>query len=147
MSVEETPGRSYKAWVSMRRLNAASEICARWDQFESFFSDMGKRPRGMTLVRIDERAAYAPDNCHWKMKKVRSDAVGLTTAADDLRRIKELRDAGHTPRNCGAVTHDSHGRARCLSGRQIRDLAPLWPPSGDVFFSVLGRIPEIWHTG
>jgi len=71
---------TYESWRAMKKrcleLNSKQykyycdhEICDKWiNSFFNFKKDMGERPKGYHLHRIDNSKGYYPNNCEWKEK-------------------------------------------------------------------------------
>lgn len=69
---------TYKTWQSMKwRCSNPNcpdyhyyggkgiTVCKRWLNFENFFTDMGERPEGLTIERVDSNHGYYKANCKW----------------------------------------------------------------------------------
>lgn len=74
----------YRAWnAAKKRCSGPSyrnyhgrglTVCDRWrDSFENFLADMGPRPDGCSLDRIDNERGYEPGNCRWADRETQAN--------------------------------------------------------------------------
>lgn len=96
---------------------AGVTISASWDSFDRFLADMGPRPPGLSLDRIDGRLGYSAENCRWASRVVQNQnrkttrwitANGLTLcSAEWARRLGVERSAVTKRLLSGASDHDA----------------------------------------
>ena len=53
--------------------NRGVNVCSRWHQFENFYADMGDKPHGMSLERIDNNGDYCKANVIWATAKLQAN--------------------------------------------------------------------------
>ena len=129
-SVKKTP--TYESWRKMRQrvifgndkrsyryVGRGISICSRWDKFENFLEDMGERPEGMTIDRIDNDGDYEPENCRWatnEQQQRNSSQVKMITVdgkslcAGEWEELTGIKRDTHSPKDkkVGMVRKEGH---------------------------------------
>lgn len=120
-----TKSTEYVAWQNMKRRcldnsfpgyerwgGRGITVCERWLSFENFYEDMGDKPNGLTLERIDNNKGYEPSNCEWasysqqiKNQRLRSDS------SSGIKGINRHSNGGWMVR----VDGEYHGHYKTLS--------------------------------
>lgn len=74
-------------------------VCERWMTFENFVADMGERPRGLTIDRIDYSKGYEPGNCRWTTWRVqRRNRADVKLEPHEPSQIVWLKGEGYGAR-------------------------------------------------
>lgn len=133
--------RTYKSWCAMiQRCHNKNrdvyplyggrgiQVCDRWRDYSNFLADMGERPEGATLDRIDNNGDYTPQNCRWADHKTQTRNSRASTPITYQGKTQTLtewaQEIGISPKTlssrlnyCGmsvsdAMTRKRHGKPR-----------------------------------
>ena len=86
------------------------KVCKRWFKFNNFLNDMGERPEGKTLDRIDGEKGYFKSNCRWaswdEQRRNKKNNIHITHQGQTLIAADWARKNGMDPKSlCNRLSH------------------------------------------
>lgn len=65
------------------------DVCDKWRKFENFLEDMGEKPEGLTLDRVDNNLGYSKENCRWAttMEQVLNRRCSIWVVRGGVRKV------------------------------------------------------------
>lgn len=105
-----TDTRTWRSWQGMKNRcrneknpsyyrygGRGIQVHEPWLKFENFLADMGERPEGMSLDRIDVNGNYEPSNCQW--------ATSTEQRVNQRPRLRRDELRQQCSAECGCVCH------------------------------------------
>jgi len=86
-------------------------VCESWRNFENFFKDMGVRPIGTTIDRIDSSGNYEPSNCRWETAKNQANNTSRNVSFEHngklmtISELAELADMEYDTMYCRLIKY------------------------------------------
>lgn len=93
------------------------KVCSDWLAFENFYRDMGVRPDGLTLDRIDSNGNYELNNCRWATRKEQSNN---TSTNRRINYVGEMLTIAEVARKTGEKYHTVYSRTIRKESRNAR---------------------------
>lgn len=104
-TVHKDSSRTYNSWFSMKSrcrtktdstfyMYGAKGISydPAWESFEQFLADMGERPEGTSIDRVDRTKGYSKENCRWATPKEQVDNRAVTRKFEHDGQILTITD-------------------------------------------------------
>lgn len=143
----------YRCWQDMRQRcenernpsfhnygGRGIKVCGRWKNFDVFLADMGPRPEGRSLDRIDVDGDYEPSNCRWatatqqsrNLRAHKRQDVGVSYCARDKTWSAYITVKRKTVRIGSFLTQEAAIEARSIAESEYWENGVEPPKAGDV---------------
>jgi len=120
---------TYRSWLSMKHRCSHKEklayrnvsVCDEWSSFDRFYADMGIRPEGKTLDRIDPYGNYSKSNCRWADNSLQNHNQRNRKSETGVRNVYKSGVSTYRVRVAKNGTTFNFGTFNSLAEAKIKD--------------------------